>query len=179
MHRGHLSSRQCVYQTATGRCSEATTNGRVLSNQPIRTVLLPNLTRRSWDADVVGVGGRWVVGLPRIGLIGLEPAFAILEIQQEHDGSEERVVHRNASRESTACIRVAFSLELKNRSCLLLCWIVGEIRIHARPGDPPSRYPVGKLRHRSTAKRTDYLHDRLWILETVHRPEDESAYTRQ
>jgi hypothetical protein len=86
-------------------------------------------------------------------------------------------MHRDASRESTGGTRVAFFFELKNRSCLLLGWIVGEIRIHARTWDPPSRYPIGKLRHRITAKATDYLHDRLWVLETVHRPEDESAYT--
>ena len=48
-------------------------------------------------------GGRGrVVGLPRFGSVGSESAFAVLEIQQEHDGSEERVVYWDASRESNA-----------------------------------------------------------------------------
>jgi len=53
----------------------------------------------------VGVRRGWIVGLPRVGSIGLESALAILEIWQEHDGSEERVVHRDASRESTGGMR--------------------------------------------------------------------------
>ena len=116
----------------------------------------------------MGVGRRRVVGLPRVGPVGRESPFALLEIQQEHDGSEERVVHRDASRESAGGTRVAFFFELKNRSRLPLDWAVGEIRIHARAWGSPSRYPVGKLRHWFAAERTDYLHDRLWILETVH-----------
>ena len=44
------------------------------------------------------------MGLPRVGPLGLEFTFAVLEIRQEHDGSEERVVHRNASCESTGDI---------------------------------------------------------------------------
>jgi len=48
----------------------------------------------------VGIGRRGVVGLPRDGPVGLKSTFVILEVWQEHDGSEERVVHRDASRES-------------------------------------------------------------------------------
>jgi len=127
----------------------------------------------------MGVRRRRVVGLSRVGSVGLESTFTVLEIWQEHDGSEERVVHRDASRESTGGIRVVFCFELKKRSRLPLGRVDSEIRVHARKGDPPSRYPVGKLRHWFIAKRTDYLHDRLWVLKTVHGPEDESAYTRQ
>lgn len=99
----------------------------------------------------MGIRHRWVVGLPRVGLVGLESAFAILEIWEEHDGPEERAVHRDASRESTGGLRVVFSSELKNKFCLSLDWIVSEIRIHARTWDPPSGYPIGKLRHRIAA----------------------------
>lgn len=127
----------------------------------------------------MGVGRRRVVGLPHAGPVGLEPTLVVLEIQQEHDGSEERVVHRDASRESTGGIRVAFRFELKNRSRVLLGRVVGEIRVHARTWDPPSRHPIRKLRHRVTTERTHYLHDRLWVLKTIHRPDDESAHTGQ
>ena len=86
----------------------------------------------------MGIRHRWVVGLPRVGLVGLESAFAILEIWEEHDGPEERAVHRDASGESIGGIGVAFLFGLKNRSCLPFGWIVGKIRIHARTWDPPS-----------------------------------------
>ena len=48
----------------------------------------------------MGIRGGGVVGLPRVGLVGFEPTLAVLEIQQEFDGPEERVVHRNANGES-------------------------------------------------------------------------------
>ena len=48
----------------------------------------------------MGVRGGRIMGLPRVGPVGLELAFAVLEIQQEHDGSEKRVVYWDASRES-------------------------------------------------------------------------------
>lgn len=86
----------------------------------------------------MGVRCRWIVGLPRVGPIGFEPTFAVLEIQQEHDGSEERFVHRDASGESIGGIRVAFPFGLKNRSRLPFGWVGGEIRIHARTWDPSS-----------------------------------------
>jgi len=178
-HRSHLSSHQCAYQAATGRCPEATTGGRGLSDEPKRAVYLPDFTGRSWDTKVVGIRHRRVVGLHCVGSVGPKSRFSVLGIQHEHDGSEERIVHRDAIRESTSGIHAMFCFELKNRSLLPLGWVVGKIRIHARAWGPPSRYPAGKLRHRFTAKRTDYLHDRLWIFETVHRPKNESAYTNQ
>ena len=55
------------------------------------------------------------MGLPRVGPIGFEPTFAVLEIQQEHDGSEKRAVHWDASRESAGGVRLASFFGLKNR----------------------------------------------------------------
>ena len=109
----------------------------------------------------MGIRRRRAVGLHRVGPVGFESRFPVLGTRRQHDGSEERVVHRDASRESTGGIRVVFCFELKNRSRLPLGWVVSDIRIHARARDPSSRHPTRKLRHRFTAKRTDYLHDRL------------------
>ena len=63
----------------------------------------------------MGFRRRRVVGLPCDGPVGLKSTFAILEVQQEHDGSKERVVHRDASRESAGDTFIALCFELKNR----------------------------------------------------------------
>lgn len=55
------------------------------------------------------------MGLPRDGPVGLESTFTVLEVRQEHDGPEERVVHRDASRESAGGTFVAFSLRAEEQ----------------------------------------------------------------
>jgi hypothetical protein len=175
--RCHLSSCQCAHKAATSCCPETATKRRIMPDEPIRTIFLPDLARGCWNADVVGIRRGWVVGLHCVRLVGLEPAFAVLEIQQEHDGPEERVVYRNATCESAVLCFV--TPELKNGLSPPIRRAAGEIGAYARAWDSPSRYPVGKLYNRFAAERTDYLHDRLWVLEAVHRPENESAYTGQ
>ena len=87
----------------------------------------------------MGIRRRGVVGLPRDGPVGLESTFAILEVEQEHDGSEERVVHRDASRESARRYNFRVSLRAEEQiSPSHSGWVVGEIRVHARTRDPPS-----------------------------------------
>ena len=63
----------------------------------------------------MGVRRRRIMGLPRAGPIGFESTLVVLEIQQEHDGSEKRAVHRNASRESAGGVRLSPFFGLKNR----------------------------------------------------------------
>ena len=86
----------------------------------------------------MGIRGAWFVGLPRVGLIGIEPTFVVLEIEQEYDGPEERAVPRNANCESIGGIRAVFRPDLKDRSRPPIRWAVSEIGAHARARDPPS-----------------------------------------